>query len=65
MQRRRAVAQALVPAGLLEIPVQVVGGRVDAAHDVLVRREALQLFPADQAQEGHRIVGALGPDPRG
>ena len=62
--RRCAVAEALVPAGLFEVPVEVLGGGVDPAHHVLVRGEALQLLPADQSEEAHRIVVALGPDLR-
>ncbi|CAH0295935.1 hypothetical protein SRABI128_04027 [Microbacterium sp. Bi128] len=60
---RRAVAQALVPARLFQVLVEVIGRGVDAPHHVLVRGEALQLFPADQAQESHGVVGALRPDP--
>ena len=51
--------------GCSQVPVQVLGCGLDAAHHVLVRCEALQLFPAHQAQETHRIVGALVPDARG
>ena len=43
---RGAVAQALVPAGLLQVPVEVRRRRLDPLHHVLVRGEALQLFPA-------------------
>ena len=31
-------------------------------HHVLVRGQPLQLLAADQAEEGHRILAALGPD---
>ena len=58
---RGAVAQALVPARLLQVAVEVVGSGMDTPHHVLVRGQALQLFPADQSRGTSRDRGRSPP----
>ena len=60
----RVVAQALVPARLAEVTVQVRRGFLHARHELSVRGQVLKLFPADGPKQGNGIMLRVFPQRR-